>query len=400
MARSGPMAIPRTAHMGGILWLAPFGGVTAVFMVVVSYGYTIAARRWLGEDSAVLTVLVGLTVALVAWVLAAAAAYLRVDRDTARSEGWPARSEWIFPFAMLLAISAAGTVNSGFYIYEGPEIIAETTTQARRGLVLLGSQGEAALRDSKIESLRDQVNRTLADLKQRITDGGGSGQPQSCGIGVDARKEIEKLGRLLPGFAVVPRTEGIHACADRKAMEQIFRWHEEQALRLFNSSDLYVTGRGKEREVLGARLRLVFRENLSALDGIGRAVRASSAAGDSIKDYGTVLIVLNTAAATYSEMINSIDNVTGKPLELPAALSVDEVRQLGSLPHLPRALIKRLGQIPTWIYLLSALLVDWAMLSAWEGLIRRSRAVLPVGSTGMSQADAETEVHFLWNHRP
>jgi hypothetical protein len=366
----------------------------AIFLSVLTIGYLNYARLVWPSAPLSLQILFGFLVAFCALVLARATAAARLAQRTS-SAG--TNSTWILFFALLLTISALGTMNALFYFFEGDQVADQRVEQSRQQLAELKAEGAQVLKVPEYEKLRATVKVLLGELSDRVFSVGGGG---SCGIGPDARETIKELGaQLLPGFRVIPFSDRVHDCNQQAELQKIYEQYVQEAERLLQASPVYVDSQVARRESVGAVLTSSID---TAMRNLSDALNATSSTSRGVaRDYRPLQTALMQAADTYRQQLSELRSATGTTVYLgrvpaPETLDIEDVVQLGNIAFILKSIILRLDRPQTYFYLLGAIALDafmvWAFVTVMSELSASSRA----SHHRVARQDAEVTVHYLW----
>jgi hypothetical protein len=392
-------------HTSGMLDFgrASIGGflvTVAIFLSVLTLGYLNYARLVWPSAPLPLQVLFGFLVAFSALVLARATAAARLAQRTAGRGG--ANPAWILFFALLLTISALGTMNALFYFFEGDQVADQRVEQARQQLAQLKADGAQALKVPEYEKLHGAVKVLLGELSDRVFSVGGGG---SCGIGPDARETIRKLGapQLLSGFGVIPFSDRVHNCSQQAELQKIYEQYVQEADRLLQASSVYVDNQVARRESVGATLTSSIN---TAMQNLSDALGATSSISRGVvRDYRSLQTALMQAADTYRQQLSELRSATGATVYFgralaPETLDIEDVTQLGNIAFILKSIVLRLDRPQTYFYLLGAIALDafmvWAFVTVMTDLGASSRA----SNHRATRQDAEVMVHYLWTRGP
>lgn len=378
-----------SASLGGFLVVA------VIFLIVLTMGYFNYARLIWPDAPMMLQVAGGFFVAFGAIVLARATAAAR-QRDQQDPAGQ--HRTWILFFVILLCISALGTMNALFYFFEGETVVGQRVETARKQLAELGIKGKQALQVPELEKTRAEVESLLAELEQRVVRGAGG---NSCGVGRTANETIVKIARLLPGFAAIPYTEGLHDCRREDELKKFMAEYRQQAMRLLRVTPAYLTTRAEARERAIKMLDDAIGDAMRNLE----TVEADTTSSGVARNYRPIQDALHRAADTYSQQLSAVKSLTGSTLLIgeapgrpaPESLDIEDVMQLGNVAFILKSIVNRMNRGQTYFYLVAAVVLDAFMVWAFAVVMRDSTA-RPTARRRRDTMDSEVQVHYLWTH--
>lgn len=367
--------------------------IVIIFLLVLTAGYLNYARLvWPGAPLLAQTLL-GLLVAFGALVLARATAAARLAQ---RAAGPGASPTWLLFFALLLTISALGTMNALFYFFEGDQVADQRVEQARQQLAQLKAEGTQALQVPEYEKLQADVTAGLGALSEQIFSVGSGG---SCGIGVNAEEKIRDLARVLPGFKRIAFTDQEHDCNKQKELKNIANLYAQDADRLLRASPVYQQHQIARREAVGTALNSSVD---AAMQSLADALSSTSNTSRGVaRDYRPLQSALMQAADTYRQQLAEVKTVIGKPLMFgdrvaPETLEIEDVTQLGNIAYILKSIVLRLDRPQTYFYFIGAITLDAFMVWAFI-TVMTDMGVAGRGSRRPTiRQDAEVTVHYLW----
>ncbi|PLR25181.1 hypothetical protein SGCZBJ_13205 [Caulobacter zeae] len=331
------------------------------------------------------------TIALLITLLAAVCArqvgqYRAAAHEQGERPAW--HHGWKF-YIFLAVISALGTLNAAFILFESRAILRTDIAQVRGSYSALRDAAQLQLTPPGYKEKVARIEATLVNLHEEIVNPNGGSY---CGVGPEALKIIANLRGEIPGYRVLNGSGAIVPC-DRDKAEAVYQSYAKMAQRMVKGD---ITSIG-----VGGPVRLQFLDDLNARYGQMDAALAgveTAAAGFG----GTESIdkrPLYRARDDYNADRGTFISLGGKPSgETPAieSLQTDEVNSYASTLNLFR---KRLLHATTWFYLLIAFGLDLALIALITELNIR------YGQAHRAQATAielrfYTNPRFLWAGRP
>ncbi len=332
-----PLRQPKTDRPAALALL----GISIILFGILSYGW----QAFFSNMGTLSSVVLGLVISAIALALAYAIATERVQQPHLRTTA-------AAYFFVLFNISALGTTNAMFVMFQSSNIFREQIENGKTAVALLNEVASTKLATPEVERFESQVMSAWANLKAEIEN------PVLCGQGDRAQLRAAELQNLLPEFRTL-RTNGgceknslLVAAYDKQIREILNR----NPLRL-QSQDL-VSIRSKIQghcSELADRLKLAEAE----LSGTYRIAHMKA--------------TLYSIASEYSELrqqLNAKKNVPAN--ELPLLLDTSTVSALGDIGQIIPFLFSRLSEVSTYIYVILALVLDLTMIAAFARVIRSS----------------------------
>ncbi len=97
-------------------------------------------------------------------------------------------------FFFLFTISALGTINAMFLLFQGSNVIRSEVNNALLNVVKLGSEGAEKIDTRQYERYSNRLNILMSDLEQEIRS------PVNCGQGPKAKQILKEIQEQVPGF--------------------------------------------------------------------------------------------------------------------------------------------------------------------------------------------------------
>ena len=299
--------------------------------------------------------------------------------------GW--HHGWRF-YIFLAVISALGTLNAAFIMFESRAILRTDVGHVRSSFGALKDEAQLQLTPAGFNEKRARVDALLDNLHEEIVN---PNRGAYCGVGPAARSIIADLRSEIPGFRELNGSGSIQPC-DLERAERVYQSYAQMAQRMIYG-DIALIGPG-------GPVKLEFIDQLEAnyadMD-LGLAGVEAAAIGiggvDSI-DIQPLYRARDDYNADRQTFIALGGDATSETPEI-SSLQIDEVNSYASTLNLFR---KRLLHISTWVYLLIAIGLDLALIALLTELNVRF-GVAKRASVKVVDARFYTDPRFLWSSR-
>jgi len=373
-ARAGDSAGGR-----GTLVLLTIALVTFFFMVV-TYGWMHLLLPLTGEP--IVAVSFALLLTLIALLFAR---YLgdKQAQKISQGEGGTRLIDWAIFIPFLLLISAMGTTNSAFYKFQGGAVLQEDIDNAQNKLRELEGAAGSALGDAEFQARQQRLVALLASLRHEVVSINGG---NFCGVGSNALGIIRDIQVILPGFRIPNGTIGRTRC-DQIDEQAIYDGLEDQANELLEASS----------DPLLARLKRQFVTAQQRLKAAEERLNATGEFDDS--RYQVAQAALQDAANQYAdartELVERLPAAAQGRLPKETALDISQSTHLGSIASLVPTLLSRLDEGSTWVYVVTGIALDLALVYFFTQIALAARNFRP-----RVIAPVITDPRFLWVNPP
>jgi hypothetical protein len=326
-------------------------GISALSLGILGYGW----QSFFSSMGVFLSATLGLLIAAIALALAYAIATERVQHPHSRATA-------AAYFFVLFNISALGTTNALFVMFQSTNIFREQHEQAKAALTLLHEAAARALETPEYERFEAQVLASWGNLKREIEN------PLLCGQGPVAQQRAAELRELLPDFRTLV---GVAGC-ERNG--RLVAAYDEQVKELLTRSPQYAASR--ETAALRVKLRARTEELLDRI----RTSEERLSGTYSIPD---VKAFFFSIASEYSQLRQELNAKAKVPAaEAPMQIDTATVSALGDIGQIVPFLFSRLFDASTYVYVLIALVLDLTLIAAFARVMRsgsdqRQRLVAP-----------------------
>jgi hypothetical protein len=261
-------------------------------------------------------------------------------------------------FLFLLMLSAVGVFNTLMIQLEGRSIFLEVIDRASAQYSQLHEHAKSKAANEEVDSLRARVESLKTKLAQEIDN------PRNCGDGPEANEILNEIAQLLPGFR---RYSG--NTRDCSQNEQLIQMYHQQMDKLMNASSTFVRNNVEGTSRYLTKLSLEIPQRIAALAQLRKELNEGST-------LNSTKLKLDEFAADYQAMALELRSTIpgiGETIDFQAQLDIKEARELGEWGHLIPLFMERIDRIPTWIYLLTALFMDWLLVHMFARIAEHRR---------------------------
>jgi len=337
--------------IGSIVLLAVFVGWWLIFKPVLP-------RPWLAAAPALF---------LAAFALLLARLLAEKFAEAKAPSAPPMKRRFYLLYLFLFAVSAMGTVNAAFVLWEGSSVVRQDMAEVRGAYTALDVAARQRLLLPEQESKRSRLEALLTNLEQEINNPNGG---NLCGVGEAANAIVGRIREIVPQMPVIRGTGAIRSCDPARGRKVAEAYAQSARASLEQDPD-YLRFRGPEktgflRDLEGhvAAMRRAFEQVEGVLGDPTAFARAE------------VQRPLATAAADYNADYRRLAGLGAPPSgDVPARVDVSQSQELGSFAAFFDILGSRLTSLKTWVYLLVALLLDLSLVHFLTEAFRRYRHV-------------------------
>jgi hypothetical protein len=292
--------------------------------------------------------LTGLAVMLARWIGSQRANKQLTDRRSYRWYfGWTA-------YGFLFVLSALGTINAAFALFEGSSIVRQDIGSVRSAYDQLQIEANRTLKLPAFERKRADLASELEHLRVEIDNPNGGGY---CGVGEAAEQILGRIQRIIPDMPRIRGTGVIRPCNSAVAAK-VYRSYEESAYSTLAHDKDFLAFRGPEKEAFLAQLRSQVAhvdEQLAAAEG--QLGDVTSFSRPSVQ--GPLVEATNSYKSdrsVYGDLIRPEQS------SLPEQVDISASQELGSIAAVLQIVLKHFFHARTWFYLLIAVLLDLATI--------------------------------------
>lgn len=333
---------------GLALWIAVTGLLILCF---VTGGWWLLLREVISSS-----LMSGIMALLITTIALGLARFLGKKRAFAKI-GNRANFRWYFggmTYVFLFILSALGTVNAAFVLWEGPSVVRQDMEEVRSSYKKLQIYAHATLQIAEFDTKKSKVEGLLTALQKEIDNPNGG---NLCGVGPYAQNIITDIRAFVPNMPII-RSGGMIRPCDHGRAQEIWSAYRDSAMASLNADPDFLAQDGPGRYTYLENLDKNIGEVESIFDGI-----ASDLVGPTSFAKSSVQGGLETASSRYqSDYIELLRFVREPSEDIPQRVDVSQSQQLGSLAAILQILFLRLGYVSTWSYILIAILLDFALV--------------------------------------
>jgi hypothetical protein len=279
--------------------------------------------------------------------------------------GRPVRRYHYLAYLFLFMVSAMGTVNAAFVLWEGSSVVRQDMAEVRSAYTALDVAARPRLVSAAHEKKRVELEALLTSLRQEI-DNPNAGN--YCGVGDAANAIIGRIREIVPRMPIIRGTGAIKPCDSAKA-QRVWEAYAQSARATLERDPAYLSGGGPEKTAFLGRLGADIARTKAAFDEVEGLLGDPTAFARA-----EVQRPLAAAAASYRDNFRHAAALSGGlDPAVPETVDVTQSQELGSFAAFFDILASRLDQPKTWVYLLIALLLDVALVYFLTEAFRRFR---------------------------
>lgn len=375
----------------------PGGSATSLALWILSVGLIVFSAVlygwWLIFKPVVAYPFLGLIAAILVSFVALLIAKFIADKWSASEEanGNPLRFYHYFVYLFLFVVSAMGTVNAAFVLWEGSSVVRQDMDEVRHAYSALDVHAQRELRSQVHERKRSELDARLANLWVEIYN---PHQGNFCGVGEAAEAIIARIRGIVPEMPRIRGTGVIRPC-DRARAERVFRAYADSARATLARDAAYLAFNGPSKEALLGVVRgnaATMTGEFEQIDGLLSNPTAFASA--------EVQGPLAAAASRYNDDYEHVVGLAGPADEaVPASVDISQSQELGSFGAFFDIFMSRILDPKTWAYLLVAILLDVALVYFLKQAFLRYRST---DASGAPDRYRQSGPHpkFLWVNAP
>lgn len=318
--------------------------LTIIFLIIVTYGWSTmlvpvisVPSDWsdlLAPFFVLFRYLAAFGIASIGVVLGKGVA---AERMRIASESVPKYTNtWKAYFAVLLVISALGTMNTLFMQTQQSGVLGDSISKTRNDLLLLKSKIEEKLATPEFDSRRNEIDQLFANFEKELKN------PANCGFGAQSMKQFQKIQILLPKLE--PLSLGSGACKNVDAL--IAGYRDTVSQLRDNSAD------AKTKKLLENRISMA-----ASIDQTIEHIEEMKSKMQSL-DKGVALPVLTSAWNTYAEILKNAELLSGSSFGLPSEIDDKNIQGMGQITQIFPLLISQFDNPVTYVIILAAVIFD------------------------------------------
>lgn len=322
------------------------------FLIIVTYGWATMFTPIFSlahGSSEILVALLnfmkyiaGLAVAIAGVTLAKAVAAERLRISSGQNN--KNINTWIAYFAVLLIISALGTMNTMFMQTQQTTALGDVITKTNGQLILLQKKINEKLATPSYDKLRINIDIKFRDFKAELKN------PSNCGFGAQSNKNFQELQAILP--TLKPLALGAGSCQN---VDTIIAGYKESVEIL---KDELPEPNIKEYYRVRNTLNTVIENTLAKLNALKvNNLNLNKAAA---------LPDLNEAWSSYSDILTKVETLSGSQLGLPSDITDKDAQGMGNITQILPLLIHNLNNLLTYLIIVSAILFDLLLIEFYS----------------------------------
>jgi len=314
--------------------------VGLLFFVIVGYGWS----RIFANMGAFVSLALGTVAAFTALALAFTVANAKVEAGR-----WTPPA--VLVFILLFSMSAMGSLNSLFTAFLSEAVIKSELNRAYEHVIQLRDQAKVKMATPDSVKFRADALGKWEALKQEIQN------PARCGQGPVAAARLTDLQTVLPNFRLLAGLSCATASATLPIYERTVNDLIEKAPVVMEAKPI---DRKREDIVRGADevVKLIG----SAQAHAGQAFALTDIKND-VSGANTKFVILRNEAESA---------VPGGFPAVPRQLDTFQIDALGNIGQVLPFMMSRLGDASTYIFFAVALILDFAIVAMFAGVIGRS----------------------------
>jgi hypothetical protein len=336
--------------------------MVVIFLVIVSYGWSTMLTPiialpadwspYLDPLFKLIRYSVGIAIAIVGVTLgkAVAAEQMRINSETDAKF----KKTWWAYFAVLLFISALGTMNTMFMQTQQTSVLGEVISQTTKSLQKLKVKVDENLTTPAYDQQRTDVQQLFSNFEKELRN------PANCGMGAQANKRFQELQSVLPKLK--PLAIGSGACNNVNSLIDNYRGTVNNLLD--DLPNQQIKKRYKQRVAITEKIdeQIVNIENLK--------VQNTSL------DKSVALPVLNASWSVYAQALQEAELLANAEFGLPPEIVSKNAQGMGNITQILPLLISNLHNPLTYLIFFAAVIFDVLLIQFFSrylhglGLIR------------------------------
>jgi hypothetical protein len=360
--------------------------VLLIFCALVMTGWwyllapTLGQKAFAGLIAAVLTVIAAFSARQIGQYRASAI----VNEEERRwYSGWR-------PYTFLAIISALGTLNAAFVLFESRAILRHDISTVRDEYSMLRDVAHQQLQLGGYPEKLAQIDSLLKNLHEEIVNPNGS---KYCGVGRSALAIIGDITKIIPDYRQLNGSGPINPCDTARA-EKVYESYAKMAHEMIKSDGSFLHANGPAKLSFLASLDSHYAQmdkDLAALEvaasGVGPA--------DALDKSG-----LYRARDNYNSDRRTDISLSGDAILVPNEISSLQSDEVNSYASTIKLFSKRVTQPTTWFYLVLALAMDFAVIYLLTQLnVRFGRTKTQASDKfGPQELRFVTDPQYIWTN--
>ncbi len=359
--------------------------VLVIFCALIATGWWYLLAPTLGQQH--LAGLIAILLTILAALCARQIGHYRADAITKGAR--PAWHHGWKPYLFLAIISALGTLNAAFVLFESRSILRGDIAMVRGHYSSLRDRAHQTLPPKGYEKKVAEIEGLLKGLHEEIVSPVGGNY---CGVGREAFKIIAQIRTLIPDYHVLNGSGAIVPCDIPKA-ERLYQSYADMAHAMILGDREFLGVDGPAKVGFLAKLD----QHYAAMDqALGELEGSAIGVG------GTEMLntpVLYEARNNYNadrRTFLSLDGRKHDDIREIKGLQSDDVNSYAATVEL---FWKRLFEPSTWFYLVLAFAIDFVTIYLLTQLnVRFGHVAADDDAPSEEALRFETDPRFLWTN--
>ncbi len=292
------------------------------------------------------------------------------------------------PYVFLAVISALGTLNAAFILFESRAILRHDIADVRGAFNHLRDTAHDKLPSPEHEKKAAKVEALLKSLHEEIVSPVGGNY---CGVGIAARSIIREIAQLLPTVHDINGAGPIRPC-DIPRAELLYASYAKMAHESLDKDQAFVAENGPTR---AAFLRTLDTHYAAMDSALGQLEVAAAGVGTTDQLDKNALL---SARTTYNADRATFLTLDPRPYPDIKEIGTLQSEDVNSYAATIELFYKRLFYPSTWFYLALALMIDFVVIYLITQLNVRYGKRRKRGTKAPDPAAARftTDPKFLW----
>ncbi len=319
-----------------------------IFLIIVTYGWSkmLASEVDPASDSfdilaAGVTLIKNIAafgIAIIGVVLAKGVAAERMRITSVSNPKFT--HTWKAYFAVLLLISALGTMNSLSMIFLQDSVLSDVISKTVHDLQQLKFKVEEKLSTPQYDRKRANIDQLFANFEQELKN------PGNCGFGAESSQRFRELQAELPNLK--PLKLGSGSCQNVQGLIDSYR---------------DIVGRLKD-DLPDPETMQRYRKRLSMVETIHRSISEIEElkVNSSKLNKDSAIPKLKVAWKTYENTLGEAELLARASFGLPNTIEDSNVKGMGEIVEVLPMLAKQLTNLATYLIILFAILFDLLLI--------------------------------------
>lgn len=329
-------------------------GISVIFGFVIGRGW----KTLFSAYGSVVSWSAAITLVAIALSLCWAIASERVHQPHAKGAA-------LAYFFFLVNLSALGTINTMFLQFQGSSVVRSEVDKAIITVTKFKSEGIELIDTREYDEYDRRLGILTGDLRREIEN------PVNCGQGPKAIEIIGEIKQLVPGFQPLNLGTNCQNFENKGKVDQVIDAYKKKIDEGKRLSAVFVA---KRNDILAkADLEAGASEMLAKINKVPREIQSD-------RDLFIARSELEQVAQMYLGLRQELAaRAKGRDREIPQTLDISAITSLGNIGQVIPFIISRLNDLATYIYVMFAVILDFAMIAAFR------RVITPTGRNASSR---------------